>query len=202
MTISFSTGSIQPKYYLYRDRFKFNAVDATTQLSPPLFETGKRKYDEFFEEELEVYYLQTSVRVPFQSNQKQIDIQIESQGCADAGLCYPPYKQWLTIDTIIGAVTISDTPSATAEAAMQGRSPGQEAKELSLFWNFGLCIDWRNDSQLNALCVPGTLHKGAELHYVSPDTARKTGSWVGIHFRDYFDLCCHCHRYAQLARRR
>ena len=71
--------SIQPKYYLYRDRFKFNAVDATTQLSPPLFETGKRKYDEFFEEELEVYYLQTSVRVPFQSNQKQIDITIQTQ---------------------------------------------------------------------------------------------------------------------------
>ena len=132
--------SIQPKYYLYRDRFKFNAVDATTQLSPPLFETGKRKYDEFFEEELEVYYLQTSVRVPFQSDQKQIDIQIESQGCADAGLCYPPYKQWLTIDTISRAVTISDTPSATAEAAMQGRSPGQEAKELSLFWILGFAL--------------------------------------------------------------
>ena len=81
--------SIEDSYYLYRDRFKFNAVDPTTQLQPPLFEIGKRKYDEFFEEELEVYYGQTTVKVPFNAVQGQTEIQIESQGCADAGLCYP-----------------------------------------------------------------------------------------------------------------
>ena len=88
--------------FLKVSRHEKDTLNPLSEIQLPLFETGKRKYDEFFEEELEVYYLQTSVRVPFQSDQKQIDIQIESQGCADAGLCYPPYKQWLTIDTISG----------------------------------------------------------------------------------------------------
>ena len=35
--------SIRDGYYLYRDRFKFNAVDATSQLRSPVFETGKIK---------------------------------------------------------------------------------------------------------------------------------------------------------------
>ena len=106
--------SIKPGYYLYRDRFKFNAVDATTQLKPPIFAAGKNKYDEFFDQELEVYYLNTRVVVPFESIDQQLNLEIESQGCADAGLCYPPYKQWLTIDIANGNVVISNTPSPAA----------------------------------------------------------------------------------------
>ena len=106
--------SIEADYYLYRDRFKFNAVDPTTQLQSPTFEMGKRKYDEFFEQELEVYYGQTTVKVPFTAGQETMEIQIESQGCADAGLCYPPYKQWLTIDVTTNNVLITDTPTAAA----------------------------------------------------------------------------------------
>ena len=54
--------SIRDGYYLYRDRFKFNAVDANSQLSPPIFTAGKVKWDEYFEAELEVYYRQTTLR--------------------------------------------------------------------------------------------------------------------------------------------
>ena len=79
--------SIRDGYYLYRDRFKFNAVDATSQLRSPVFETGKVKWDDYFEADVEVYYKKTSVAVPFQSSAEQIEMQIESQGCADAGLC-------------------------------------------------------------------------------------------------------------------
>ena len=78
---------IREGYYLYRDRFNFNAVDASSQLRTPVFETGKVKWDDYFEADVEVYYQQTTVAVPFQSTAEQIEIQIESQGCADAGLC-------------------------------------------------------------------------------------------------------------------
>ena len=123
--------SIKPGYYLYRDRFKFNAVDATTQLKPPIFATGKNKYDEFFAQELEVYYLNTRVVVPFESIDQQLNLEIESQGCADAGLCYPPYKQWLTIDIANGNVVISNTPSAAA-IALQPNSSANQSQNFSL----------------------------------------------------------------------
>ena len=117
--------SIKPGYYLYRDRFKFKAVDPAAQLKPPVFESGKNKYDEFFAKELEVYYSNTKVVVPYQSSAQSLNLEIESQGCADAGLCYPPYKQWITIDTIGGNVAISNTPSAAALALQQNSSANQ-----------------------------------------------------------------------------
>ncbi len=123
--------NIRPNHYLYRDRFKFNAVDAATQLKNPIFEKGKRKYDEFFEEELEVYYDTTTVIVPFQSAATMIDIQIESQGCADAGLCYPPYKQWISIDAVTGEALISDKPS---DAALAASPKSKDSDPLPLHW--------------------------------------------------------------------
>ena len=123
--------SIKPGYYLYRDRFKFNAIDATTQLKPAIFTAGKNKYDEFFAQELEVYYLNTRVVVPFESIDQQLNLEIESQGCADAGLCYPPYKQWLTIDIANGNVVISNTPSHAA-IALQPNSSANQSQNFSL----------------------------------------------------------------------
>lgn len=124
--------SIRDGYYLYRDRFKFNAVDASSQLSSPMFETGRVKWDDYFEADVEVFYHQTSIAVPFQSTSQQIELQIESQGCADAGLCYPPYKQWLTIDLVSGIVEISTTPSASAQIAGAADAGADRAENFSL----------------------------------------------------------------------
>ena len=130
--------SIRDGYYLYRDRFKFNAVDATSQLRSPVFETGKVKWDDYFEADVEVYYKKTSVAVPFQSSAEQIEMQIESQGCADAGLCYPPYKQWLTIDLASGIVEISTIPSSSAHSASSAIAGGAENFSLGLILLFAL----------------------------------------------------------------
>jgi thiol:disulfide interchange protein len=101
---------IRDGYYLYRDRFDFRSLDSRLELQTPIFANGIVKWDEFFEKELEVYYSQTSVRLPFSASANRLHLQIESQGCADAGLCYPPYKQWLKIDLQTGAVEISTEP--------------------------------------------------------------------------------------------
>ena len=95
---------IRNGYYLYRDRFEFRSLDSSLELQAPIFAGGIVKWDEFFEKDVEVYYSQTSVRIPFSATGDKLHLQIESQGCADAGLCYPPYKQWLKIDLQTGAV--------------------------------------------------------------------------------------------------
>lgn len=66
-----------------------------------------------------------------------MELEIESQGCADAGLCYPPYKQWLTIDLTTNNIKISDSPSTAALAAM---APSQQDAQLSLLWVLGFAL--------------------------------------------------------------
>ena len=114
--------TIRDGYYLYRDRFKFKSLDSNTVLTAPQFESGLVKWDDYFEKELEVYYRQTSVALPFNSTASQLSLQIESQGCADAGLCYPPYKQWLEIDLQSGIVEISSLPAAQQSGVGQSET--------------------------------------------------------------------------------
>jgi thiol:disulfide interchange protein DsbD len=130
--------SIRDGYYLYKDRFKFSAVDANSQLQTPQFGAGKVKWDDYFEAELEVFYNATEVALPFSTAAEQMEIQIESQGCADAGLCYPPRKQWLTIDLTSGTVEISATPSESAQQGPNANQSGNEQFSLGLILLFAL----------------------------------------------------------------
>lgn len=106
---------IEDKYYLYRDRFKIKTASSSTKLGPIEFETGITKWDDFFEAELEVYYQHTQLKVPFDSDQQSFQLRIESQGCADAGLCYPPHTRWFEVNPSTGLVTnISAPPSQSS----------------------------------------------------------------------------------------
>ena len=115
--------TIRDGYYLYRDRFKFKSVDTNAVLANPEFASGTVKWDDYFETELEVHYRQTSVKVPFATESTRLRLEIESQGCADAGLCYPPYKQWLDVDLQSGIVEISSQPPAISLPSEDGIAP-------------------------------------------------------------------------------
>jgi thiol:disulfide interchange protein len=128
--------TIRDGYYLYRDRFKFGSMDSSAILAAPQFGSGLVKWDEYFEKELEVYYQQTSVELPFTTEATRLNLEIESQGCADAGLCYPPYKQWLDIDLINGIVEISSQPFTSAQ--QPNNSSDTTALPLALVLLFAL----------------------------------------------------------------
>lgn len=90
---------IAPGYYLYQHQTKVILAANAQSLS---FDTpkGDIKYDEFFQRDLEVYYQQLDVHIelPTSSEPTAYILQVHSQGCADAGLCYPPHTQHLKID--------------------------------------------------------------------------------------------------------
>ncbi len=97
--------SIADGYYLYKDRFKVKAANPQTaeqlpngqaSVSFPL--DGLLKYDDYFEKELEVFYRQASLQMPLPSNSGELVLAIESQGCADSGLCYPPQTHYIKVD--------------------------------------------------------------------------------------------------------
>lgn len=86
-------------YYLYQDKFKFNAIaDEGSQKLQANFEPGIEKYDEYFEKDVVTYYDTTQVIIPLDQQPGHFELKMRSQGCADAGLCYAPRTQYFQID--------------------------------------------------------------------------------------------------------
>ena len=84
---------ITPGYYLYKHRLKASSSVALGALA---MKPGKPKTDEYFGQ-VEVYYELLEVKVPIREpDAGPIDLLVEYQGCADAGICYPPRKKILS----------------------------------------------------------------------------------------------------------
>lgn len=110
--------TIADGYYLYRKGFKLYSHSDSTQVGAPVFADGVLKWDEYFEAEVTVYYDQTNFEVPFSSDTSQFQLQLESQGCADAGLCYPPRQQIIEVDLAKGTASISPQVKKTAKVEL------------------------------------------------------------------------------------
>ncbi len=82
---------IAPGYYLYRDKFKFEALDGT-RLQEPAIPRGKKKDDPLFGA-VETYTKSVKIRLPFTRAEGAATarLRITSQGCNEpVGVCYPP----------------------------------------------------------------------------------------------------------------
>ncbi len=87
-------------YYLYQHRFNIVAQNAETKETLNFSSTpGEKKYDEYFAKELEIHYHNALLTAQLPTINKPYELVITSQGCADAGLCYPPRKQYFKINT-------------------------------------------------------------------------------------------------------
>ncbi|HSC65641.1 MAG TPA: protein-disulfide reductase DsbD domain-containing protein, partial [Caldimonas sp.] len=84
------TFAIAPGYYLYRDQFKFAAAGAA--LGAAAIPPGKVKFDETFQKNVETYRNAITILVPVEQAGAEFRLVVTSQGCADAGLCYPPMQ--------------------------------------------------------------------------------------------------------------
>lgn len=84
-------------YYLYREKLHFSVEPASLRGAPEL-PPGKIKDDEFFGK-VETYRGQLAVKLPLQQPApgSKVVVRAESQGCADAGVCYPPQVQNVTV---------------------------------------------------------------------------------------------------------
>ena len=90
---------VAPGYYMYRERFALAAEPAQPAvLGDPVFPQGEVKHDPTFDKEMEVYHRDLAIRVPLAPGaQGSVKITVTSQGCADAGLCYPPMDHAVTL---------------------------------------------------------------------------------------------------------
>lgn len=127
-------------YYLYKSRFAA-ALQSGEQLTLQL-PRGKQKHDEYFGE-VEVFYQRVAAELPLPTDSENVEVQITSQGCADAGLCYPPYTQNFTIDLAANSAVLLDNAAArqappAAEASMPATASTAAAAAPTSFWLMAL----------------------------------------------------------------
>jgi thiol:disulfide interchange protein DsbD len=123
---------VTPEYYLYRHRMSF-AVDTAAgpvaaTLGTPDIPQGKWKEDEFFGRQ-QVFEESMSVTVPVArapGAALELPLVIGLQGCAEAGLCYPPEKRRLkvTLPAATGDAAAGPPPGAAARGAAGGAVAG------------------------------------------------------------------------------
>lgn len=102
---------IQPGYYLYKDRFAFNNADTKSSISALYLTDGLVKYDDYFEKDLEVFYDLAEVELKLEDLPRDdFILKVASQGCADAGLCYPPQHDFYRINISNGEISPAEQP--------------------------------------------------------------------------------------------
>lgn len=124
---------IAPDYYLYQERFGFSATPKPDGFNPILSDNTVEKYDEYFEKDMAVYYGDATVRATIAGDAEPFVLAVESQGCADAGLCYPPQTDYLRVDPSNGTVGISSTPPTTGPT-QSGGGPSSEPDSAAPTW--------------------------------------------------------------------
>jgi thiol:disulfide interchange protein DsbD len=118
-------------YYLYQQRLKF---DGLSPVDKPALPQGEDHEDEFFGKQ-QVYRESLEVRIPAAVTGQ---VKLGWQGCADAGLCYPPQSKVLDLGGGKNAAAtiepgIGQAPDQALAGSLQQRSLG-----LSLLAFFGL----------------------------------------------------------------
>ena len=87
--------AIADGYYLYRHRTSAK-TDAGFAAQPLQLPKGEAHEDEFFGR-VETYRGELVARLPGQARAAHTQLTVKYQGCADAGICYPPQTRTLTV---------------------------------------------------------------------------------------------------------
>ncbi|WP_444895305.1 protein-disulfide reductase DsbD family protein [Microbulbifer sp. SSSA005] len=127
---------IAPEYYLYREKLALYRVDNGEKTPIPLnLPTGEVIWDDYFEKETEVYrgQLEFALDIPETSGSTQLELHY--QGCADAGLCYPPQTRYYSVDFASQDIEPQDSAlitGAPTPPASAGGAAGNSNVTLSL----------------------------------------------------------------------
>ncbi|HVO47032.1 MAG TPA: protein-disulfide reductase DsbD [Steroidobacteraceae bacterium] len=118
-------------YYLYRARIKVSSGDTQVKLGQLTLPTGETKVDDYFGKQ-EIYHreLVGSLPVVAPTAGAEFPLSVTYQGCATAGLCYPPVTKTVTISLSgpgSGAATGSAAGAATGAPDMNAAGGAPDA---------------------------------------------------------------------------
>jgi thiol:disulfide interchange protein DsbD len=82
-------------YYMYREQFAFTLDTQNVKLGEGKFPSGQVKHDPTFDRKMELYFKEVVITLPITAWPKDLPtnpfvLTVTGQGCAEAGICYPP----------------------------------------------------------------------------------------------------------------
>jgi thiol:disulfide interchange protein DsbD len=116
-------------YYLYRARIKVVTPSSAAQLGSAQMPTGQIKDDEYFGKQ-EIYHHALTALVPVAragAGSFELPLQVTYQGCAEAGLCYPPIIKNVTVH--LSARSAGATGSSGGGGAVAGNATSAPAEQ-------------------------------------------------------------------------
>jgi len=130
-------------YYIYQESLKFQAGSDVGKLSSvkPSLPPGMEKFDETFQKKLPIYkqpFLVSLELKPIAG--KPVLVEVTLQGCAEAGICYPP----MTLKFLLAGAGVKAAPIPEALDDIQGATI-QDQEE------FSLSNLWRERDNVNAI---------------------------------------------------
>jgi len=121
---------VKEGYYLYRKQISITPAQA--QVGPLQLPAGVAHEDEFYGKS-EIYRGQLSVPVAVAQADKGATLTVTYQGCADAGLCYPPETKVIPLSEVKAAAQPAVAPPPAEENAGAKDESGTELP-FSALW--------------------------------------------------------------------
>jgi thiol:disulfide interchange protein DsbD len=135
---------IEDGYYLYRDKFEFKLKDANgVELGQINMPEGKEKIDESFGRMI-VYFHEANLKLPLQRSQldpTNVTLEAKYQGCAEAGLCYPPQTKTMPLSLPAGqAMPVAATTGGSGGGGEPAPVVDEEQRSFigNLLFAFGI----------------------------------------------------------------
>ena len=95
------TWQIEPEHYLYRSRFSVKSLEPKGVLLTSIHIPRGEQVHDAFQGDVEILRdrveLSYQVDLPAKTLQQGMVVAVTFQGCAEAGLCYPPHTQHLNL---------------------------------------------------------------------------------------------------------
>jgi thioredoxin:protein disulfide reductase len=121
------TYKIADGYYMYHERFAFQAEGAT--LGQPSIPPGKIKFDETFQKDVETHRKTVVITIPLEAT-GDFTLKVTGQGCADKGLCYAPTEYRANLSPTGGGL-MAAVATARDAANASGSDLGAAATQSS-----------------------------------------------------------------------
>jgi len=129
-------------YYLYQEALQFDAGSEAGKLYKirPILPRGVEKFDETFQKKLQVYKQPFMVLLDIKPIiGKPLHVEVTLQGCAEAGICYPP----MTLKFLLAAPGVKAAPIPEVLDGVQVPANPQT--------KFSLADLWRERDDVNAI---------------------------------------------------
>ncbi|MBU3555779.1 protein-disulfide reductase DsbD [Polynucleobacter sp. UB-Piko-W3] len=129
-------------YYIYQESLKFDVgvEDSKLYKISPSLPLGIEKFDETFQKKMQIYKQPLIVLLDVKPEVgKPLHIEVGLQGCAEAGICYPP----MTLKFLLAAPGVKAAP---IPKAFEGSQNIAQSKV-----EFSLADLWRDRDDINAI---------------------------------------------------